>query len=314
MIRLGVIGFSPGNGHPFSFSAIVNGYDDDGFAHAGWPVIHDYLKRREPEDFGFDDVAVTAAWSPDANVTAKLCAACKIKTALSNVADMIGQVDAVMILRDDPESHWPLAQPFLEAGLPVFVDKPLAATVEDLNRFLPYLVQGKVMSTAGLRNATELDPIRGKLDSFGPIRQIDGVVLNDWRKYGIHMLDAAIGLLGEVPQTLVRNEAKHESFDVTFENGTLMAINALGETTVPVFSLSVYGKNRQEHFQLLDNFSAFRNTLAGFIDQIRTGDASIPVRETVHSIATIIAGSGLKPGGYVNINTFIREHCEGYDQ
>lgn len=313
MIRLGVIGFSPGNGHPFSFSAIVNGYDDEGFAQAGWPVIHDYLKRRGPEDFGFDDVAVTAAWSPNSDVTAKLCAACKIETALDDAADMVGRVDAVMILRDDPESHWPLAQPFLEAGLTVFVDKPLATTIEDLNRFLPYLAQGKVMSTAGLRCAAELDPIRGKLDTFGGIRLINGVVLNDWRRYGIHMLDAAIGLLGEVPQMLARNEASHESFDITFEGGTLITINALGESTVPVFSFSVYGKDRQEHFHLRDNFSAFRNTLASFIAQVRTGKPSIPVRETVHSIATVIAGGGLKPGGCVNIDTFIQEHCEGYD-
>ena len=31
-LRLGVLGFSPGNGHPYSFSAIVNGYDDEAFA------------------------------------------------------------------------------------------------------------------------------------------------------------------------------------------------------------------------------------------------------------------------------------------
>ena len=27
-VRVGMIGLSEGNGHPFSFSAILNGYDD----------------------------------------------------------------------------------------------------------------------------------------------------------------------------------------------------------------------------------------------------------------------------------------------
>ena len=27
MIKLGIIGFSKNNGHPYSFSAIINGYD-----------------------------------------------------------------------------------------------------------------------------------------------------------------------------------------------------------------------------------------------------------------------------------------------
>ena len=31
-VRVGMIGMSEGNGHPFSFSAIINGYDDDGLA------------------------------------------------------------------------------------------------------------------------------------------------------------------------------------------------------------------------------------------------------------------------------------------
>ena len=51
--RVGVIGYSAGNGHPFSFSAIINGYSEEDFLTSGWPVINSYLKQREAEEFGF---------------------------------------------------------------------------------------------------------------------------------------------------------------------------------------------------------------------------------------------------------------------
>ncbi len=62
-LRLGVVGLSEGNGHPFSFSAIVNGYDDAGMAASGWPVIHDYLRLRDPSEFGGLGAQVTHAWT-----------------------------------------------------------------------------------------------------------------------------------------------------------------------------------------------------------------------------------------------------------
>ena len=51
VIRVGMIGLSEGNGHPFSMSAIINGYSDTGLAESGWPVIHEYVKRRHPSEF-----------------------------------------------------------------------------------------------------------------------------------------------------------------------------------------------------------------------------------------------------------------------
>ena len=105
MIRTGIIGFSEGNGHPFSFSAIVNGYDDQAFAAAGWPVIHNYLKAQGPERFGIAGVRITSAWTQDAGLTQTLCAACKIETACATPEEMIGQVDAVIVARDDWETH-----------------------------------------------------------------------------------------------------------------------------------------------------------------------------------------------------------------
>lgn len=295
-MRLGIAGFSPGNGHPFSFSAIVNGYDEAGFEQAGWPVILNYLKARKPEDFGYEGVEVTHAWTQDPDLTKALCAASRIGTAVTSLDAMLGQVDAVMILRDDPETHMPMAMPFLKAGLPVFVDKPLTLDRAELAAFRPYLENGQLMSCAGLRFAGELDPVRADLAAFGELKLVRGTVLNDWSKYGIHMLDAALSILPGRPVAVRRMNAPHDSLVVELDQGPALAIDAMG-LSPKLFSFGLYGSTKVATFDLYDNFTAFRRVLGAFIEQVRTGKPAIAPADTLASINTIIAGLEAQPGG-----------------
>ena len=49
-IRLAMLGMVEGNGHPYSWSAIINGrYDQKVIADCGYPVIGEYLGAQSPE-------------------------------------------------------------------------------------------------------------------------------------------------------------------------------------------------------------------------------------------------------------------------
>ena len=51
ILKLGIIGLSEGNGHPYSWSAIINGYNPKLMKSCGFPVIYNYLSEREfPKD------------------------------------------------------------------------------------------------------------------------------------------------------------------------------------------------------------------------------------------------------------------------
>jgi hypothetical protein len=297
MIRVGIIGFSEGNGHPFSFSAIVNGYDETHFAEAGWPVILNYLKQQPADRFGFDGVRVTHAWTQDASLTRKLCAACRIDTVCELATDMLGAVDAVIIARDDWESHAELAMPFLRHGLAVFVDKPLSLNVQQLDVFLPYLRSGKLMSCSGLRYAAELDEMRSTEPDTGAIHLISGAVLNGLDKYGIHLLEAVASLGGRFacPVAVTRLPAAHDSFVVTLEGGLLFHLDCLGAVG-KTFHLSFFGQTGHRHFDLHDNFSAFRRTLAEFFAMVKTGVPAIAPEQTLRLMRLITTAQTLKPG------------------
>jgi predicted dehydrogenase len=299
VMKVGVIGFSEGNGHPFSFSAIVNGYDPMAFADAGWPVIDAYLRQQHAADFGFGDARITHAWTQDAALTARLSKACNIATASASVAELVEAVDAVIIARDDWQSHWELAAPALERGLPVFVDKPLTLDKAELGRFRPYLESGRLMSCSGLRYAPELDALRaGTLQpELGEVRLISATVLNDLAKYGIHMIEAVVGLgLIEVaPVRLERLAGPFESVRFIPETGPVLEVNCLGAVG-RTFRLSVFGTKGHAHFDLHSNFASFRRCLFEFFAMVRSGKPSIPPEETLRIIDWIRTARELTPG------------------
>ena len=268
VIRTGIIGLSEGNGHPFSFSAIVNGYDDGAFAAAGWPVIHNYLKAQGPERFGIGDARITCAWTQDAQVTAKLCAACRIETACATPEEMIGKVDAVIVARDDWETHAGLAMPFLEAGLAVFVDKPLSLDDRDLARFEPYLTTRQadvVLRPALRRRARSRFARRGHNGKSARPQLIAATVLNGIEKYGIHMIEAIAGLDAAWGRatSVTRLDMPHDAWLIRLSDGVPMVLNCLGAVG-KTFHVSFFGDKGHRHVDLHDNFSAFRRTMEHF--------------------------------------------------
>ena len=46
--KVGIIGFSEANGHPYSFSSIINGYNEKNYQKSNWKLILNYLKK-QPE-------------------------------------------------------------------------------------------------------------------------------------------------------------------------------------------------------------------------------------------------------------------------
>src|SRR6478672_8260070 len=84
--------------------------------------------------------------------------------------ELIGRVDAVLIESNEGGVHRARATPFLAAGLPVFIDKPLAATAEDARALVDLAAQHGVplLSASSLRFTPEIaaarnDPAVGTL-------------------------------------------------------------------------------------------------------------------------------------------------------
>ncbi|MBN9117689.1 MAG: Gfo/Idh/MocA family oxidoreductase [Planctomycetes bacterium] len=121
--------------------------------------------------------------------------------------DMIGKVDGMLIEAVDGTVHYERAKPFLEAGIPCFVDKPYTCSVEDAKKIAELAAKKKVpvFSSSSLRYAPEVvdfvaDPKRGKLvgcvvyapASLSPIPERNAGLYH----YGIHGVEVLYTLMG----------------------------------------------------------------------------------------------------------------------
>jgi hypothetical protein len=285
----GIIGLSEGNGHPFSYSSIINGYSPEGLADSGWPGIYAYVKRRHASEFGLEGWKITHAWTQYPESTKKLCAACDIPNAATNYRDFLGHVDAVIVARDDFETHFQIAQPFLEAGLPVFIDKPLSLDLAELRLLKPYLEKGQLMSCSGMRYARELDEPRADLAAYGRLKLIRGAIVLSWEKYGVHLLEAIFAMIAARPISIRMMQAEHASAVVRLDDAAVIQIDALGDSA-RTFHVEIFGSERNGAFDITDNFSMFRRMLWEFSGSIRTGRPAIPPERTLEIMRVLIAG------------------------
>lgn len=300
-LKVGMIGVSEGNGHPFSFSAIINGYSDEGMARSGWDGIHAYLRQRDVTEFGGLGMRVTHAWTQEPDTTQRLAAACGIDEVVAAPAEMLGHVDAVVIARDDHENHAELAMPFLDAGLPVFVDKPLTLDLDELRTFAPYLRSGQLTSCSGMRFAKELDAPRADWPAYGTVRLVRGAILNDWARYGVHLVDGIFGVTRARPVNVRALPSPHASVAAEMDDGSLLQLDALGDVG-RCFRFEFYGTGRISAHEVTDNFSMFRRLMHRFARSLRGEGPVVDPEDALRSLRFLVAGRlAMKNGEQVSM-------------
>ena len=279
MIKIGIIGLSEGNGHPYSFSSIINGYDDEYMSQSGWDNIYMYLKERDISDFGIQDSKITHVWTQNLEESRKIAKASKIDNVVEKYEEMISEIDAVIIARDDYQSHKIIAKPFLDGGKYVFIDKPLSLDIDDLIYFKPFIKSGQLMSCSGIKYAPELDKIKRDLKDFGKIKLIRGTTVKSWEKYAIHMLDGIFSVVPFNVKSVQYNNSNHESFTLFNFDGSIIQIDALGSCEL-MLRIEFFSDTKYYKADTLNSFDAFRRTLWNFIDTIKN-------KETTNSLLTL---------------------------
>ena len=282
-----MLGMIPGNGHPYSWSAIINGYDPAAMASCPYPVIPVYLGKQPLESVRIPGAQVTHLWTDDPAEALSVAKASLIPNVVPRMEEVIGHVDAAIIGTDDGTDHVRRARPFIEAGLPVFIDKPLATTREELAQFIAWKRAGaRIFSSSGLRYSPEHRELRGK-----PWRWITSTTAKSWERYGIHALESAAVLTGPGFGE-VRCDAKDGDViaTITHRSGTLLTVAVLPDAPASFGHLHAYGNDTAQHVQLSDTYAAFRGQMVSIVEWLRSGREPFPFEETVELMAVLIAG------------------------
>lgn len=299
MIKLGVIGMSPGNAHPYSWSSIINGtFDGEEISRIGYPAVTNYLVANK-DTLGIPGAEVVCVWTQDRKISESIAMSSKIARIVENLEDMIPWVDAVLLSRDDPGNHLAMAKPFLDAGIPLFIDKPLAITLEELRYFSEESAKGKLlMSCSSMRYANECRIVKQEINTLGKLELATAVGKKDWIKYGVHLLEALFSLLDDPSPAFVKYIGKTEKdiVQIEFESG-LQATVHLFMDIVGTFQLSLFGQQGWRLIDIKNSYSMFRDNIIEFIRSVQEGRPRLSFDKTENIIRTVIAANESKKRG-----------------
>ena len=305
MYKLGIIGLSPGNGHPYSWSAILNGYDRDKMACCPFSAIPEYLNQQDPATMCIEEAEVTHIWTQDMETSKDVAGASLIEHVCDNMTDMIGKVDGILLARDDGEHHLEMARPFIEADLPIFIDKPLTDQAENLPEFIRYYEMEKpIMSCSCMRYSGFLEDL-ASTDSDERILVATATTPKYWRTYGIHLIEGIYRVMGKGVKSV-------ESMGRTGASVTHLLYNDGREVVLQAFEnlntelqFTFFSETKIKSVVPDDAFYSFKKSLESYVEMLKTGKSPIDWEETVEMNKIVIAGqrSLEQNGAVVNLNS-----------
>ena len=292
-LKIGILGMTEGNGHPYSWSAMFNGYDKEEMESCGFPVIPRYLEKQPEHTLSIPGARITCICCTgyrDRAEAEHIARAARIPTVCDRPEEMIGQVDAVIVATDVGDEHVERCRPFVEAGIPMFIDKPLVNREEDLRTFLRWRKEGAhFISSSSLRYCKEIEPYYANHYELGKLLYICSPMAKYYETYGIHALERMYPLLG--PGFLsVRNTGTKEKTVVHIKHESGCDVHIVQAPNLNGCGMMILGDKGAVQLRAGDSYYSFKRQLDLFVAWLRTGQEPFPFGETVELMKLVIAG------------------------
>ena len=187
---------SPGNGHMFSFSALVNGLNLNNIDICPFPIIKDYiLKYETPVNELKSKFWVEGIWMPNLDYAHSVSNFSNIPKVFSSPELLMQDVDAIIVTNDNPDSNrQDLICRLIPFGKPIFIDKIPARNFLAFKHLInQQKYPGQLYSSSAMRFHPEylnLNPV-----DYAQIIQI--TVPNTWNLYAVHAVELMYSFLGQ---------------------------------------------------------------------------------------------------------------------
>ncbi len=272
MIRLGLVGVN--TSHADAFSRIFNG--------------------DESRQGTIDGAGITSIWGGEAGRVAELAARHRIGGIVEEPSEMLSQVDGVLVVDDTGlgARHAELARPFIEAGLPVFIDKPMTTNYDEAVALFDLSARtgAPLLSCSALRFASELPAARDDIARIGALSSVVSVGPGDWYNYGVHAVELLEAIGGTGARSVHRHEFEQRDVAVIpYDNGPVAVVETLRDAAY-VFELTAYGRDGHTSFSVTDHVGFYTNTMREVARMVETGTSPLKPEETLEVLAILQAG------------------------
>lgn len=167
------------------------------------------IKKKKEE---FSDVEVIGVYSHEREAAEKLGQKFGVPV-MDDYADGVGKVDGVIITARHGDKHYEYAKPYLDSGVPMFVDKPITIREDEAVEFMRAMKakNAPVCGGSSLRHAFEIKHVKLAQTEQAGGRTVGGIVrapldsVNDhggFFFYAQHLVEMVLEPFGRYPKAV----------------------------------------------------------------------------------------------------------------
>jgi len=303
-IRAGIIGCD--TSHVPAFTKLINANRGDDDPMAGVRVVAAYPGFSEDIASSRDRVEKFTQQLRDMNVE-----------IVATIEELLTRVDVVLLESSDGRKHLEQVRPVIEAGKPVFVDKPFAASVSDAveifrmahERDVPIFTSSMmrfVPEIATVKENTEIGEITG-CDAYSPCT-VDATH-PDLFWYGIHGVETLFAVMGPECQRVTRTTV--DNTDVVtgvWADGRIGRFRGI-RSGKKGFGALVFGTKSIQHLKRTGSYEPLVSEIVKFF---KTGKPPVPPTETLEILAFMEAAeiSKIENGRSVSLQELLNANSQ----
>jgi hypothetical protein len=222
------------------------------------------------------------------------------------IEEMCQDVDVVLLESVDGRPHLEQARPVLQARKPVFIDKPMAASLQDVIEIFRLAKEAKVpvFSSSSLRFARDTQAVRGGLigkvtyaETYGPCEREPHHPDLFW--YGVHGVESLFTIMGTGCQTVQRRTTPDGKVEVV---GTWSG----GRRGVFREDQNFHGLAKGEKGETAaGSFDGYEPLVAAIMKFFQTGAAPVKPEETIEIMAFMAAADESKNKGGAQVKLMV---------
>jgi hypothetical protein len=206
---------------------------------------------------------------------------------VASIDALLAKVDVVLLTSVDGRLHLAQATPVLKARKPVFIDKPLAASLEDVHRIVQLAKQTgtPLFSSSSTRFRPGVSRLRNnagigrvtKVQATYPLNKLE--FHPDLFYYGIHGVEALYAVMGTGCHVLSRRiEGDADVTTCVWRGGRVGIYHGTLKPGLPMPLLRVWGQQGTTDNVDAGNYEGMLGAIAEFF---HTGRAPVDVAETI---------------------------------
>lgn len=182
----------------------------------------------------FSGVEVLYVWGETEEFARKAMEKGGIPNRVKDPKEMLGKIDALIVCHRHAKYHLGAAEPFVEAGIPTFIDKPFCYRTEEGKRFLSIARKygTPVTSYSSIAHRDATFDMKKQVEEMGEINNVVSYGPADLDSeyggifyYGVHLIQPLMYIFGDdIEKVKVTRIGSKGSAAIVFKNGLFVIL------------------------------------------------------------------------------------------